>query len=53
LVQSSGICADDLSLACLEPVIDIGALVRVAREKDPALPIAVLPHGPYCVPFLA
>ena len=26
---------------------------QAARDKDPALPIAVLPHGPYCVPFLA
>jgi hypothetical protein len=27
--------------------------VEAARRKDPGMPVAVLPHGPYCVPFLA
>ncbi len=53
LVYSAGLSPADLALARLEPVDDISILVRRAREEDPGLPIAVLPHGPYCVPFLA
>ena len=53
LVNASGLGPDDLALARLEPVGDITAFVKAAREKDRELPIAVLPHGPYCVPFLA
>lgn len=53
LVSSSGLCGADLATARLEPVDDIAAFVRAARDKDPGLPIAVLPHGPYCVPFLS
>ena len=53
LVNSSGLSPGDLALARLEPIGDIAAFVRAAREKDREIPIAVLPHGPYCVPFLA
>jgi lactate racemase len=53
LVDSTGLAAGDLALARLEPVDDIGRFVRAAREQDPGLAIAVLPHGPYCVPFVA
>ena len=53
LVNSSGLGDRDLAVARLEPVGDIAALVSAAREQEPRLPIAVLPHGPYCVPFLA
>ncbi len=53
LVKSSGLSSADLETARLEPVDDIAAFVRAARAADPGLPIAVLPHGPYCVPFLA
>jgi nickel-dependent lactate racemase len=52
LVNASGLSAADATLACLEPSGDIAAFVSAARETDPGLPIAVLPHGPYCVPFL-
>jgi len=52
LVSSQGLSAEDLAVARLEPVADISALVAEMRKADPALPIAVLPHGPYCVPFL-
>ena len=52
LVKSSGLTAADLAVARLEPVEDIAAFVKAAREREPGLPIAVLPHGPYCVPFL-
>jgi len=52
LVNASGLSSGDLALARLEPIGDITAFVRAAREKDPDLAIAVLPHGPYCVPFL-
>ncbi len=52
LVNASGLGPDDLALARLEPIGDITAFVKAAREKDPGLAIAVLPHGPYCVPFL-
>jgi nickel-dependent lactate racemase len=52
LVHSSGLCGTDLEVSRLEGVDDIAAFVRAARESDPGLPIAVLPHGPYCVPFL-
>jgi lactate racemase len=53
LVCSSGLSAADLFLARLEPADDIEAFVDAARRADPGLPIAVLPHGPYCVPFLS
>ena len=53
LVKSSGLSLDEITTARLEPVADIAALVKAARAQDPTLPIAVLPHGPYCVPFLA
>ncbi len=52
LVKSSGLGPRDLALARLEPLADIDAFVRAARSKNPGLPIAVLPHGPYCVPFV-
>jgi lactate racemase len=52
LVKTSGIGPKELALARLEPVNDIEAFVRAARQKDPELAIAVLPHGPYCVPFI-
>lgn len=51
LVKAEGLSAADLALARLEPVEDIEAFVRAARQRDPKLPIAVLPHGPYCVPY--
>ncbi len=53
LVKSSGLSPADMAIARLEPVDDIAAFVAAARHVDPGLPIAVLPHGPYCVPFLA
>jgi hypothetical protein len=53
LVRSSGLSLAEVATARLEPVADITAFVKAGRAKDPALPIAVLPHGPYCVPFLA
>jgi nickel-dependent lactate racemase len=53
LVRSSGLSSAEVTTARLEPVADITAFVKAARTEDPALPIAVLPHGPYCVPFLA
>jgi nickel-dependent lactate racemase len=53
LVKASGLSASDLAVARLEPIDDISAFVRAARGADPTLPIAVLPHGPYCVPYLA
>ena len=53
LVKSAGLSAADVATARLEAVEDIAAFVAAARSKDPGLPIAVLPHGPYCVPFLA
>ena len=53
LIKSSGLSPSDIATARLEPVDDIAAFVRAAREADPALPVAVLPHGPYCVPYLA
>jgi lactate racemase len=52
LVDSTGLSPGDLALARLEPVHDIGGFVKAARERDPGLAIAVLPHGPYCVPFV-
>ena len=52
LVNSAGLTAADIAAARLESLSDIAAFVKAAREKDPDLPIAVLPHGPYCVPFL-
>jgi len=53
LVKASGLAAADLALARMEPVEDIEAFVKAARRADPGLPIAVLPHGPYCVPYFA
>jgi lactate racemase len=53
LVKSAGLSAADVATARLEAVEDIAAFVAAARAEDPGLPIAVLPHGPYCVPFLA
>jgi nickel-dependent lactate racemase len=53
LVEAAGLTPADLATARLEPVDDIAAFVRAARRKEPRLPIAVLPHGPYCIPFLA
>jgi lactate racemase len=53
LVQSSGLSPADLATARLESVADIGLFVEEARRRDHSVPIAVLPHGPYCVPFLA
>ena len=50
LIKSSGLSSADAATARLEPVDDIAAFVKAARDTDPALPIAVLPHGPYCVP---
>jgi lactate racemase len=52
LVKAGGLCATDLAVARVEAIDDIEEFVRAAREKEPGLPIAVLPHGPYCVPFL-
>jgi nickel-dependent lactate racemase len=52
LLKSSGLSPADIATARLEPVDDIAAFVKAARDKDPGLPIAVLPHGPYCVPYL-
>jgi nickel-dependent lactate racemase len=52
LVKAAGLSPNDLAVARLEPVDDISEFVKSARESSPALPIAVLPHGPYCVPFL-
>jgi nickel-dependent lactate racemase len=52
LVRTSGLGAKELALARLEPVTDIAAFADAARQRDPDLPIAVLPHGPYCVPFV-
>ncbi len=52
LVHASGLSPAGLAVARLESVGDITAFVDAARAKDPELPIAVLPHGPYCVPFL-
>ncbi len=52
LVNASGLGPSDVAVARLEPIADIAAFVKAARAKDPGLPIAVLPHGPYCVPFL-
>lgn len=51
LIKSSGLSPGDIVTARLLPVDDIAALVKAARDEDPALPIAVLPHGPYCVPY--
>jgi nickel-dependent lactate racemase len=53
LVKAAGLTADEIAVARMEPVDDIAAFVRAARAADPALPIAVLPHGPYCVPYFA
>jgi hypothetical protein len=53
LVKNAGLLAADVAIARLEAVEDIAAFVAAARNKDPGLPVAVLPHGPYCVPFLA
>ena len=53
LVKSAGLSAADVATARLKAIEDIAAFVAAARDKDPGLPIAVLPHGPYCVPFLA
>jgi nickel-dependent lactate racemase len=53
LLKSSGLSPADIATARLEPVDDIAAFVKAARDEDPSLPIAVLPHGPYCVPYLA
>jgi nickel-dependent lactate racemase len=52
LVRTSGIGPKELALARLEPVTDISVYVEAARQEDPEIPIAVLPHGPYCVPFV-
>jgi hypothetical protein len=52
LVKASGLSPAEMATARLEPVDDIGAFVKAARAADPGLPIAVLPHGPYCVPFV-
>ena len=53
LIRSSGLSAGEIAIARMEPVDDIAAFVAAARQADPALTIAVLPHGPYCVPYLA
>ena len=53
LIRSSGLSPSEIATSRLEPVDDIAAFVRAAREAEPALPIAVMPHGPYCVPYLA
>jgi nickel-dependent lactate racemase len=53
LVKSAGLSAADVATARLEAVEDIAAFVAAARDRDPGLPIAVLPHGPYCVPIVA
>ncbi len=53
LVKAAGLTVDEVAVARMEPVDDIAAFVRAARAADPALPIAVLPHGPYCVPYFA
>ena len=53
LVKSSGLSPADIAAARLEAVEDIAVFVQNARRRDPTMPIAVLPHGPYCVPFLA
>ncbi len=52
LVASSGLTAADMASARLEGLDDISAFVAAARAADPGLPIAVLPHGPYCVPYV-
>jgi hypothetical protein len=52
LVKTSGIGPRELALARLKPVTDITAFVEAARQEDPGLPVAVLPHGPYCIPFV-
>jgi nickel-dependent lactate racemase len=53
LVHSSGLGDRDLAVAQLEPAGDIAGLVNAARKRDPGIAVAVLPHGPYWVPFTA
>jgi nickel-dependent lactate racemase len=52
LVKADGLTRAQLGVAHVEAVDDIGAFVRTELQRDPALPIAVLPSGSQCVPFV-
>ncbi|MBP1631877.1 MAG: larA [Acidobacteria bacterium] len=54
LLHAGGLTDDEVRVAWLEPAGDPGeALTRLVREADPGARVAVLPGGPYLIPYLA
>ncbi|MFH0916704.1 MAG: nickel-dependent lactate racemase [bacterium] len=52
LVKTYGVTPAQLRVAHLEGMDDINAFVRTELERNPTLPIAVLPSGSQCIPFV-
>jgi nickel-dependent lactate racemase len=52
LLKSSGLTAEEVRLAHLEPIDDVQTTVDRLLAEDPAARLCVLPQGPQTIPYL-